>query len=106
MGTLFSAVNAFFRDIQNVMTHALRLAFYLSGALIPLDTIAESHPSLYAVLSLNPFAVLFKAYRAVTWGTTSPDWLGLFLVLLFSIGLLGVAMVFFKRVEPAFARIL
>jgi lipopolysaccharide transport system permease protein len=106
IGVLFSSVNAFFRDIQNVMAHALRLVFYLSGALIPLDTIANSHPSLYVILSLNPFAVLFKAYRAVTWGTTAPDWLGLFLVLLFSIGLLGVAMVFFKRVEPAFARIL
>ncbi len=30
MGILFSSLNAFFRDIQNVMRHALRLWFYLS----------------------------------------------------------------------------
>jgi ABC-type polysaccharide/polyol phosphate export permease len=106
LGILFSALNAFFRDVQNVMSHALRLAFYLSGALIPLDTIKLSHPELYAILSLNPFAVLFKAYRAVTYGTTAPDWVGLSLVLLFSLALLGFAIYVFKRVEPAYARIL
>ena len=106
LGILFGALNAFFRDVQNVMTHALRLLFYVSGALIPLDTIAISHPSLYAILSLNPFAVLFKAYRAVTYGTTAPDWAGLGIVLAFSVVLLLGSIYLFKRVEPAFARIL
>ena len=106
LGILFGALNAFFRDVQNVMTHALRLLFYVSGALIPLDTIAISHPSLYAILSLNPFAVLFKAYRAVTYGTTAPDWAALGIVLAFSVVLLLGSIYLFKRVEPAFARIL
>ncbi len=106
LGILFSALNAFFRDVQNVMSHALRLLFYLSGALIPLDRIAQSHPSLYSILSLNPFAVLFKQYRAVTYATTAPDWAALGVVLAFSFVVLLVAIYFFKRVEPAFARIL
>jgi ABC-type polysaccharide/polyol phosphate export permease len=106
IGILFSALNAFFRDVQNVMGHALRLLFYLSGALIPLDSLAVSHPSLFAILSLNPFAVLFKAYRAVTYGTTAPDWAGLAIVLVFSLALLMFSIYVFKRVESAFARIL
>lgn len=106
LGILFSALNAFFRDIQNVMAHALRLVFYMSGALIPLDSIAVSHPTLYTLLSLNPFAVLFKSYRAVTWGTTGPDWAGLGAVLAFSIVLLCFSIYIFKRVESSFARIL
>jgi lipopolysaccharide transport system permease protein/teichoic acid transport system permease protein len=106
LGILFSALNAFFRDVQNVMSHALRLWFYLSGALIPLDTLADSHPSLYVILSLNPFAVLFKSYRAVTYGTTAPNWVGLALVLAFSVVVLVFAIYVFKRVESAFARIL
>jgi ABC-type polysaccharide/polyol phosphate export permease len=106
LGILFSALNAFFRDVQNVMGHALRLLFYLSGALIPLERIAVSHPSLYQILSLNPFAVLFKQYRAVTYGTTAPDWAALGIVLAFSFVLLFFALYLFKRVEPAFARIL
>jgi ABC-type polysaccharide/polyol phosphate export permease len=106
LGILFSAANAFFRDVQNVMTHALRLLFYLSGALIPLDRIATSHPSLYAILSLNPFAILFKNYRAVTYGTSAPDWAALGVVLAFSLVLLLLSIYVFKRVESAFARIL
>ena len=106
LGILFGALNAFFRDVQNVMSHALRLLFYVSGALIPLDTIAASHPSLYAILSLNPFSVLFKSYRAVTYGTTAPNWGGLGIVLAISVVLLVCAIYLFKRVEPAFARIL
>jgi ABC-type polysaccharide/polyol phosphate export permease len=106
LAILFSAINAFFRDIQNVLSHALRLWFYVSGALIPLDTLAGSHKTLYALLSLNPFAVLFSSYRAVTYGTTAPDWVGLGLVLGFSVGVLLFAILVFKRVEPAFARIL
>ncbi len=84
----------------------LRLWFYLSPALYSLDVIAKSHPQLYTILSLNPFAVLFDSYRAVTWGTSPPDWFGLALLLVFSLGLLLVAIYIFKRAEPAFARIL
>ena len=57
--------NAFFRDVQNVLRHVLRLWFYLSPArCTPLDADRDGHPQLYAILSLNPFAVLFEAYRA------------------------------------------
>ena len=66
-----------------------------------------SHPPLYAILSLNPFAVLINAYRAVTYGTrrrrtgsasgsSSCSRSGSSLA----------AIYVFKRAEPAFARIL
>jgi homopolymeric O-antigen transport system permease protein len=106
LGILFSALNAFFRDIQNVLTHVLRLLFYLSPALYSLSTIEKDHPTAAAILAFNPFAVLFESYRAVTWGTSPPNAIGLALLLAFSLALLAVAIYLFKRVEPAFARIL
>jgi len=106
MGILFSAFNAFFRDVQNVMTHALRLWFYMSGALVPLTTLAADHPTFYTILSLNPLAVLFESYRNVIWAGTAPDWAGLLAVLAFSGAFLLVSIYLFKRAEPAFARIL
>jgi hypothetical protein len=42
----------------------------------------------------------------VTYGTTAPDWAGLGIVLAFSVVLLLGSIYLFKRVEPAFARIL
>ncbi len=106
LGILFAAMNAFFRDIQNVLRHLLRLWFYLSPALYALDTIAKDHPSLYTLFSLNPMAVLLDSYRAVTWGMTNPNWGGLAILLVISAFLVLVAIYLFKRAEPAFARIL
>jgi ABC-type polysaccharide/polyol phosphate export permease len=64
------------------------------------------------VAGLNPFAVLFEAYRAVIYGTadgglpTSPDLAALAWLLLGSFVFLGLCIVFFKRVEPDFAKVL
>jgi ABC-type polysaccharide/polyol phosphate export permease len=99
-----SAVNAFYRDVQNVLTHALRLWFYLSPILYSLDHIGNKQ--VESILSLNPFSALLTSYRNVTWGETAPDWIGLLLVLGGSVVLLAAAIALFKRVEPAFARIL
>jgi ABC-type polysaccharide/polyol phosphate export permease len=104
LAVALSAVNAFYRDVQNVLTHALRLWFYLSPALYSLDKIGNKQ--LESILSYNPFAALFTSYRNVTWGETAPDWIGLLLVLAGSLVILAAAIALFKRVEPAFARIL
>jgi ABC-type polysaccharide/polyol phosphate export permease len=111
---LLSSVNVFFRDLGNVSRHALRLWFYLSPALYSLDQ-ARAFEGLPApvrtLMELNPFAILFEAYRAVIYGTTTggpvpPDTIGLASLLGASLGLLGLATIAFKRVEPAFAKVL
>jgi ABC-type polysaccharide/polyol phosphate export permease len=116
LAILLSALNAFFRDIQNVLRHALRLWFYLSPGLYSLEAIAKSHPSLGAVLRLNPFSVLFDSYRAIIWGSEPeagvylppgpPNWAGLLVLTGVSGVFLLLAVLVFKRAEPAFARIL
>jgi homopolymeric O-antigen transport system permease protein len=116
VGILLSALNAFFRDIQNVLRHVLRLWFYLSPALYSLAIVAEPYPVIHTIMKLNPFAVLFESYRAVIWGSEPsagvflppgpPDWLGLAVLTGFSGLLLLFAVLVFKRAEPAFARIL
>jgi lipopolysaccharide transport system permease protein/teichoic acid transport system permease protein len=116
LGVLLSSLNAFFRDIQNVLRHVLRLWFYLSPGLYSLSILAEDNATLYNLMRLNPFAVLFDSYRAVIWGTQvdsttflppgPPDWLGLIVLSGVSGLLLLFAILVFKRAEPAFARIL
>jgi lipopolysaccharide transport system permease protein/teichoic acid transport system permease protein len=100
-----AAANAFYRDVQNVLRHGLRLWFYMSPALYTLQDLPPDS-TIRQVLSLNPFSVLFDSYRAVTWGTSAPDWGGLLILTIVSLGLLAVALALFKRVEPAFAKIL
>jgi lipopolysaccharide transport system permease protein len=113
---LVSTANVFARDVANVSRHVLRLWFYLSPGLYSFTLVADSalgkeHPTLVALLRLNPFVILFESYRAVIYGTAKggpyvPDAGPLVGLLLFSIALLLVATAIFKRVEPTVAKVL
>jgi ABC-type polysaccharide/polyol phosphate export permease len=114
----FSAANVFFRDLGNVITHVLRLWWFLSPSLYALSaldnlSLFKDHPTLRTLAGLNPFAILFEAYRAVIYGT--PDGLGpphppalggLLGLFLGSVILVALATIFFKKVEPEFAKVL
>jgi ABC-type polysaccharide/polyol phosphate export permease len=114
-----SALNVFYRDIGNLSRHVLRLWFYLSPALYGQATIhdlASSHPELFRLMELNPFYTLFTAYRSVIYGADTanngslppmaPDWGSLALLAAGSLVFLLVATIFFKRIEPTFAKVL
>ncbi len=100
-----SAANVFFRDIGNVARHILPdLVLPLSGALLGRGP--EQQPGPPAAHAAQPWAVLFESYRAVIYDGTWPDWVPLFGLLLVSIVLFGLTTIFFKRLEPSFAKVL
>ncbi len=109
-----ASVNVFFRDIANVSRHVLRLWFYLSPGLWGMDQLAvlrAREPVVAEIATLNPFYTFFESYRNVIYGTaeggpSAPLWGHLAVWLLVSLALLGVATVLFKRLEPAFAKVL
>jgi lipopolysaccharide transport system permease protein/teichoic acid transport system permease protein len=115
---LVSAGNVFFRDLGNVARHILRLWFYLSPGLYSLTVLEdvnllERYPLLRTLLELNPFAILFEAYRAVIWGTPgsanipgAPNLVSLIGLTLASTVFLAFAAIVFKRLEPRFAKVL
>jgi ABC-type polysaccharide/polyol phosphate export permease len=119
LGFVVAALNVFYRDVGNLSRHVLRLWFYLSPALYGASTIqkfAEGHPTLFRLMELNPFYTLFIAYRNVIYGADTPgggslpplppDWGGLGGLMVESLVLLAIAIVFFKRLEPTFAKVL
>ncbi len=104
-----SALNVFYRDIGNIARHAMRLWFYLSPglyALADLQKATESVPLIRQVLLINPFAILFTAYRDVIYEGITPDWGSLLALLVASLILLALATLLFKRAEPSFAKVL
>jgi ABC-type polysaccharide/polyol phosphate export permease len=112
-----SAANVFFRDLGNVTAHVLRLWWFLSPSLYSLSALdnigfIRDHPVVRTIFGLNPFAILFENYRAVIYGTadggppTAPNLGSLAALLLASTILVGLAAIFFKRVEPDFAKVL
>jgi ABC-type polysaccharide/polyol phosphate export permease len=100
-----AAANVFFRDIGNVARHILRVWFYLSPALYSIDDLS-GNPTLQSLMALNPWTALFESYRDLIYAGTWPEWGPLVILLGVSIILFGLAMVFFKRLEPAFAKVL
>jgi ABC-type polysaccharide/polyol phosphate export permease len=114
---LVSAANVFFRDLGNAVSHALRLWWFLSPGLYSLAWLGDvdvvrNNPIIRVLAGFNPFAVLFEAYRAVIYGDGRggpphlPDFVALFFLLLGSLAFLGLCIVFFKRLEPDFAKVL
>ncbi len=116
---MVSAGNVFFRDLGNVLQHMLRLWWFVSPGLYSLSTlddvgIFKSHEWLRILVSLNPFAVLFEAYRKVIYGSADnggslpgwPDFTSLGLLFLGSLVFLAVTIIMFKRLEPNFAKVL
>jgi lipopolysaccharide transport system permease protein len=115
---LISAANVFFRDFGNAIGHTLRLWWFLSPGLYSLQDLrgvsfVQENPIIGTLAGLNPFGVLFEAYRAVIYGgpdgvspTHPPDVVSLLILLAGSIVFLGLCVIFFKRVEPEFAKVL
>jgi ABC-type polysaccharide/polyol phosphate export permease len=115
-----AAVNVFYRDVGNLARHVLRLYFYVSPGLYTPDLLknATDHiPILRVFVELNPWAILFTSYHNIIYGTydsktkiatppSAPEWGLLALVSIVSIALLALAIWFFKRVEPTFAKVL
>jgi len=113
---LVSAANVFFRDLGNALGHGLRLWWFLSPGIYSLTWmeelgIVQENPIIRTVAGLNPFAVLFESYRIVIYGTETgrpmaPDVVALGILLAGSVVLIGLATIFFKRLEPNFAKVL
>ncbi|HXH05887.1 MAG TPA: hypothetical protein VNI83_04780 [Vicinamibacterales bacterium] len=118
---LVSAANVFFRDLGNAAGHFLRLWWFLSPGLYSLAFVhdlqlVKDNPIIGFLAGLNPFAVLFEAYRAVIYGAADdagsflpphpPDIISLAFLLVGSLVFLAVCVMFFKRVEPEFAKVL
>jgi ABC-type polysaccharide/polyol phosphate export permease len=109
LGLFVAALNVFFRDIGNLARHVLRLWFYLSPALYGADTVASlsvHHPTIARVMHLNPMFSILTSYRDVIYYGRLPDFGLLGAVLGASFILLILGAIVFKRLEPAFAKVL
>jgi ABC-type polysaccharide/polyol phosphate export permease len=104
-----SATNVFYRDVGNVIRNLLRLVFYLSPSLYSLDQVkhvTDKSRILELAFNLNPFTTLLESYRNVIYYGQPPEWTALGALAGVSAVLLLIGVYFFKRLEPAFAKVL
>jgi lipopolysaccharide transport system permease protein len=104
-----SATNVFYRDVGNVIRNLLRLVFYISPSLYSLDQVkhlTDKSRLLDLAFTLNPFTTLLESYRSLIYYGQPPDWFALGTLAAVSAVLLLVGVYVFKRLEPAFAKVL
>jgi len=104
-----SALNVFYRDVNNLSRHLLRFWFFLSPTLYGLDQVekmTDKHPIVGLWYALNPWTHILGSYRSLIYYGQAPDWSGLAAVALLSVGLLAASILLFKRTEPSFAKVL
>jgi ABC-type polysaccharide/polyol phosphate export permease len=109
LAIVLGSINVFYRDVGNLARHVLRLFFYVSPGIYSIDLLhnaADKYPILGIFLFANPWTILFTSYHNVIYEGVAPDWFGLGVLTLVSLGLLGIAILIFKRLEPTFAKIL
>jgi ABC-type polysaccharide/polyol phosphate export permease len=109
-GIVLSAVNTFYRDVQNLLGHIMRLWFYASPGLWSFQDHLEEPSPLRTILQLNPMAPILESYRNVIYGRLDgspapPDVVGLGIAFAGSCVLLVTGILLFKRMEPAFAKV-
>ena len=83
--------------------------FYLSPALYSAEqvkSLTKNNPILGEIFQLNPWTILFTAYREPHLLRPAPEWRPLAILLVVSVFLTLGAILYFKRVEPSFAKVL
>jgi lipopolysaccharide transport system permease protein len=106
---MLSAVAVFFRDISNFIPHGLRIWFYLSPALFPLEklqALGDQYPWFGFFVTINPFTWLFSGYRDALYYGRSPEWEVLSILALASIPATLLSIYLFRRVSPLFVKVL
>jgi ABC-type polysaccharide/polyol phosphate export permease len=106
---LLSAVAVFFRDISNFIPHGLRIWFYLSPALFPIETlrdIGSRHPWFNFFVDINPFTWIFSGYRDALYYGRAPEWGALGVLALASVPVTLLSIYLFRRASPLFVKVL
>lgn len=82
VGFILGYFTVFVRDIDNLLTHVIRLFFYAS----PIIWQGGRLPPEYGwAVAINPIAHLVDAYRDILMYHQSPNFIGLFVILAASI---------------------
>ncbi len=100
--SLLAAIMPFFPDLRVILDNILMMLLFVSGVFFD---IASLPPAIGGYLMLNPMAALITMYRKLLIDGLPPDWHQLFLVILFSLIVLSLALWLFRRFDRVYPKI-
>ncbi|MEW6077221.1 MAG: ABC transporter permease [Thermodesulfobacteriota bacterium] len=99
---LLAAVIPFFPDLKGIFDNVLMMLLFLSGVFYDIGNLPAG---MKGYMMLNPMAVMIAMYRKVLLYGTPPDWLPLTGVVLFSAGVLILAVWILRRFDRVYPKI-
>lgn len=100
---LFSRLGVALPDLAKAMSFVTRLLMYGSGVIFPIDRFLN-HPTLMAIINLNPIYVVLDMYRLVLIDGVVPPAHHWLVLSAWAFGLLIVGFIFFWRGEETYSR--
>jgi len=100
LGFILAIANLYYRDVQHIMGTLVRLWFFASAVVYPLET---DNLLLQRVLDLNPMTPILNSYRAVVLEGALPDMTTLWPAIAMAAVLFFGGWAVFHRAEFAFA---
>jgi lipopolysaccharide transport system permease protein len=97
IGLILGVLNAFMRDIGQVVPVLLQFGFWLT----PIVYMPAILPEAYrGWLAFNPMYHVVSAYQSVLLYGQPPLWAGIAIIAVVSVGLLGLALLLFRKAAP------
>lgn len=116
VGLFGAALNVYYRDIAQALPILLSLLMYASPVIYPLTLVQEKllvnqaagewSDLLYKVYTLNPLAGIIDSFQRVMLKGLPPDFEAMLPGVVFTLALLPLSYVFFKRAEAWFADVI
>jgi ABC-type polysaccharide/polyol phosphate export permease len=105
MSLFLSSLNVFYRDVEHLLQVVIMAWFFVTPIIYPLEQITTNEalpPIALKLYFLNPMASFVQLYRNAFLGTPLPEiniWPGIIL----AVGMFGIGLWTFSRLEPRFA---
>jgi lipopolysaccharide transport system permease protein/teichoic acid transport system permease protein len=99
--SLFIAyITVFIRDIDNILSHIMRIFFYASPIIWPGGRLPDKYVDQYGwIVDYNPIAIIVNSYRDVLINHASPNLLGLLIIGVLSLILGGYMTYHYSKNE-------
>ena len=95
-----SSINVFFRDVEYICEFILKLLYYVTPVFYATDLLKGTY--LDNLINLNPMTIIINSYRDILINHVCPNFISLFLVLIFSLFILLIGILIFKKLENRF----
>lgn len=96
IGLFLAYITVFIRDIDNILSHIVRLIFYSSPIIWMNGRLGDDYQW---IVDVNPIAIIINSYRDILMYQTSPDFAGLLIIFITSIIFGSLVLYYYSKNE-------